>query len=46
MGMSAYDDNEYDDLHYEICKFLKTHNVSELLKIVQYAVESQEGEFE
>lgn len=40
--MSYYGNNEWDDMLYEIEEFLKTHNVSDLLKIVQCAAEEKE----
>ena len=37
--MSRYGDYEYDDMFYELNKFLETHKPSKLLKLVQDAVE-------
>lgn len=37
--MSRYDDSDYDDMSYELDEFLKSHKPSELLKLVQNAVE-------
>lgn len=37
--MSRYDDSDYDDMSYELDKFLESHKPSELLKLVQAAVE-------
>lgn len=40
--MSRYGDSNYDDMFYELNEFLKSHKPSELLKLVQDAVELQE----
>ena len=40
--MSRYDDYAYDNMIYELEEFLKNHSISELLKLVQDAVESKE----
>ena len=37
--MSRYDNSDYDDMSYELDKFLESHKPSELLKLVQAAVE-------
>ena len=37
--MSRYGDSDYDDMYYELDEFLKLHKPSELLKLVQDAVE-------
>lgn len=37
--MSRYDNSDYDDMSYELDKFLESHKPSELLKLVQEAVE-------
>lgn len=37
--MSRYDNSDYDDMYYELDKFLESHKPSELLKLVQDAVE-------
>ena len=37
--MSRYGDADYDDMAYELDEFLKKHRPSELLNLVQYAVE-------
>lgn len=37
--MSRYGDFDYDNLFYEMDEFLKSHKPSELLKLVQDAVE-------
>ena len=37
--MSRYGDADYDDMSYELDEFLKKHRPSELLKLVQDAVE-------
>ena len=37
--MSRYGDPDYDDMFYELDEFLKSHKPSELLKLVQEAVE-------
>ena len=37
--MSRYGDADYDDMFYELDEFLKEHKPSELLKLVQEAVE-------
>ena len=37
--MSRYGDSDYDDMFYELDEFLKSHKPSELLKLVQEAVE-------
>ena len=42
--MSRYGDSDYDDMFYELDKFLKSHKPSELLKLVQEAVEWWEEE--
>ena len=40
--MSRYDNPDYDDMYYELDKFLESHKPSELLKLVQAAIESVE----
>ncbi len=42
--MSKFVDPDYDDMFYEMCDFLKSHKVSELLYLVQYTVEWLEEE--
>lgn len=42
--MSKYGDPDYDDMFYELDEFLKSHKPSELLKLVQEAVEWREEE--
>ena len=42
--MSRYGDSDYDDMFYELDEFLKSHKPSELLKLVQEAVEWWEEE--
>lgn len=37
--MSRYGDSDYDDMFNELYEFLKSHKPSELLKLVQEAVE-------
>ena len=37
--MSRYGSSDYDDMFYELDEFLKDHKPSELLKLVQEAVE-------
>ena len=37
--MSRYGDSDYDDMYYELDAFLKLHKPSELLTLVQEAVE-------
>ena len=37
--MSRYDDEDYDYMSYDLDEFLKKHRPSELLKLVQDAVE-------
>ena len=37
--MSRYGNQDYDDMSYELDEFLKSHKPSELLKLVQDAVE-------
>ena len=37
--MSRYGDSDYDDMFYELDEFLNSHKPSELLKLVQDAVE-------
>lgn len=37
--MSIYKDPDYDDVYYALHDFLKSHKASELLKLVQEAVE-------
>ena len=37
--MSKYGDPDYDDMFYELDEFLKSHKPSELLKLVQEAIE-------
>lgn len=48
--MSMYVDSDYDDVFYEMCDFLKSHKPSELLKLVQDAVEwweeKEDGRFD
>ena len=41
--MSRYGDADYDDMAYELDEFLEKHRPSELLKLVQDAVEWWEG---
>lgn len=40
--MSRYDDNELDDMSYEIEEFLKTHSISQLLELVTYVIKIRE----
>lgn len=40
--MSRYDDNELDDMSYEIEDFLKTHSISQLLELVTYVIKMKE----
>ena len=40
--MSRYDNYEYDNMIWELEEFLKNHKISELLKLVQDAVENKE----
>ena len=40
--MSRYDDNELDDMSYEIEDFLKTHSISQLLELVTYVIKIKE----
>lgn len=40
--MSMYGNDEKDNLYYELKEFLKTHTISETLKIVKDAVEAKE----
>ena len=40
--MTRYGDSDYDDVFYELYEFLKYHKPSELLKLVQDAVECWE----
>ena len=40
--MSLYVNSDYDDMFYELDEFLKSHKLSELLKLVQDAVECLE----
>ena len=40
--MSRYDDNELDDMSYEIEDFLKTHSISQLLELVTYVIKIRE----
>ena len=40
--MSWYDNNEWDDVFYISKEFLKNHKISELLTIVQKAIEYKE----
>lgn len=40
--MSRYDDYNYDNMIWELEEFLKNHNISELLKLVQDTVENKE----
>ena len=40
--MSRYNDYDYDNMIWELEEFLKNYNISELLKLVQDAVESKE----
>ena len=40
--MSRYDNYELDNMIWELEEFLKTHSISELLKLVRDAVESKE----
>ena len=40
--MSRYDDSDYDGMIYELETFLKTHSISELLRLVKDAVENKE----
>ena len=42
--MSRYGDSDYDDMFYELNEFLKSHKPSELLKLVQEAVEWWEND--
>lgn len=42
--MSRYGDFNYDNVFYEMYEFLKSHKPSELLKLVQDAVEWWEEE--
>ena len=37
--MSRYGNSDYDDMAYELDEFLTSHKPSELLKLVQDAVE-------
>ena len=37
--MSRYGDSDYDDMSYELDKFLESHKPSELLKLFQDAGE-------
>ena len=40
--MSRYDNSDYDAMIYELEEFLKTHSISELLRLIKDAVESKE----
>jgi hypothetical protein len=40
--MSAFDDNAWDNVYDVIKEFLREHNVSELLTILQSLVEAKE----
>ncbi len=40
--MSRYGDSDYDDMIYELDKFLETHKAYELLMLVTDAVEWKE----
>ena len=40
--MSRYDNYELDNMIWELEEFLKTHSISDLLKLVQDAVKSKE----
>ncbi len=40
--MSAFGDNEWDDILWEIREFLKNHKISELMEIIRYAIEEKE----
>ena len=40
--MSRYGRNDYDEMIYELEEFLKTHTITELMKLVYDAVESKE----
>lgn len=40
--MSRYGDYDYDDMIYELDKFLETHKTHELLMLVTDAVEAKE----
>ena len=40
--MSRYDDNDYDNMIYELEEFLKIHTITELMKLVCDAVDSKE----
>lgn len=40
--MSAFDNNEWDNILWEIEEFLKNHKISELMEIIQYAIEEKE----
>lgn len=40
--MSRYDDNELDDMSYEIEEFLKSHSISQLLELVTYVIKIKE----
>lgn len=40
--MSRYGDSDYDDMIYELDKFLETHKAHELLMLVTDAVEYKE----
>ena len=42
--MSRYGNSDYEDLNYELEKFLKEYSVSELLKLVTDAVGDYEWE--
>lgn len=42
--MSRYVDPDYDDVFYEMNRFLESHKPSELLKLVQEVVELWEDE--
>ena len=42
--MSAFGNDEKDDVYYAVKNFLETHKISELLEIIQYCVESKENE--
>ena len=43
--MSVFDNNDLDDLEYEIRTFLETHTISELLHVVKYCVEGKEDDY-
>lgn len=41
--MSAFDNEEKDNLEYEIRTFLETHTINDLLIIVNYCIDSKEN---